>query len=194
MDGKWQSVALITPVDKSEAHTVEISNDGDIVMPIGAKAVRITFQKQGNGSVYVDDIKLGYGATYDLKYHPEFTDADQGTATSTVVTNLLPNTTYFYTVRAEDAGKLSTPHSREIKVTTADPLSVDIVEADGATIIARNGMIEVKANAGTVVKLYDMAGRLEATAIVDGTGCVRIPTSEGLHLVAPFGRVLRVNK
>ena len=194
VDGKWQSVALITPVDKSEAHTVEISNDGDIVMPIGAKAVRITFQKQGNGSVYVDDIKLGYGATYDLKYHPEFTDADQGTATSTVVTNLLPNTTYFYTVRAEDSGKLSTPHSREIKVTTADPLSVDVVEADGATIIARNGMIEVKANAGTVVKLYDMAGRLEATAIVDGTGCVRIPTSEGLHLVAPFGRVLRVNK
>lgn len=194
VNNEWIPVWMVSPVDKTEGHIVTIDSDSQTIMPVGTKTVRITFQKEGNGSVYVDDFKLGYGATYNKIFHPDYNDADQGTATSAVVENLLPATTYFYTVRAVDANKLSTPDSEEIRVTTADPLGIDTISADTATIIAHAGMIEINAPAGTRVKVYDMAGRLEATATVDATGRVAIPTTEGFHLIAPFGRIVNVTK
>ncbi len=192
VDGAWERVLTVTPVDKTEAHTVSLDSESDIRMPQGAKAVRITFDKEGTGSVYIDDVVVGYGASYNSISHPDYDDADCGSNTSAVVENVEPSTTYYYSVRAVDSTGLSTPQSREVKVTTGELGAVESVEASLCTIITRAGVIEVRGTAGERVMVYDMAGRLEATARIGADGRVRIPAQQGLHLVAPFGKTVTV--
>lgn len=194
VDGTWSPVTRINPLSRSEGVTVTVGPDADIVMPQGAKCVRLTFGKQTTGSLYIDDIVMGYGATYRSEAVNGYADAPQGLVTSAEVLGLRPSTTYYYTVRAVDAAGLSTVPSSEIKVTTLAQSAIESVDAAGNpfTLTAGAGFIAVKAAAGTRVRIYDLAGRLEATAIVPLSGSVNIPVACGFHAVEPFGRIVMV--
>jgi len=190
VDAKWIPVMQINPVSRTEGVVVTLSPEADVHVPQGTKAMRITFSKENNGSVFIDDVKLGYGATYDIRVLPAYDNADQGTQTSAYVEGLSPATTYYYTVRATD-GNLTTRRSEEIKVTTGNAGAVDTVDMS-FSLRAVDGAVEVVAAPGTRVRLYDTAGRLEATATVPTNGVVRVPAACGLHLVAPFGKLVNV--
>lgn len=186
-DGKWSLITQIQPLQKATGTTVTISADSETPMPHGTKAIRITFLKEGNGSVYVDDINMGYGARYDAISLPGYDAADQGNALSARISALQPNSTYYYTVRAYNDAPLYSVVSPEIKVVTNVAGAVSSLQGNGWSVTAKAGYAAINAPAGTHVVIYDAAGCTEAEAIVPASGAVNIPLSKGIHLIAPFG-------
>lgn len=194
VDGKWTTLMQISPVVKTEGVTVTLSPEAEVHVPHGTKAMRIAFAKEGNGSVFIDDVVLGYGATYNTRPVAGFDYADQGNVTYADVTDLEPNTTYYYTVQAYNDDNLRSLASDEIQVVTHKQGSVDVINDGGNaySLRAASGVLEVKALPGTLVKVYDMGGALEASDEVPASGVVRIQLEPGLHMVAPFGRTIRM--
>lgn len=194
--GKWTTIMQISPVAKTEGTTVSLSPEDEVHIPHGTKAIRISFTKETSGSVFVDDIVMAYGASYNPIPVEGFDNADQGNVTYAEVTELKPNTTYYYSVQAYNEESQRSVKSNEVQVVTATDGAVEAVNAGDTvfSIRAADGVLEVTARPGIVVKVYDMGGALEASAEVPSAGVVRIPLQPGLHMVSPFGRTIRMSR
>lgn len=194
VDDAWHNLYYICPVNKTEGEVVSIGMEGQSApMPHGVKAVRIIFTKTTAGSVYIDDIKLGYGAKYESTALEVYNDTDQGNVTNAKVEGLQPNTTYYYMLRAYDADGTHTPYSEEMKVITGEKIEagVEIVEsAESLTVV--DGAIEVVASPGTEIRVYDLQGRLEGAGIVEADAALRIALPAGFHVVYPMGITVNV--
>lgn len=131
VNNAWTTIASIDPLSRT-AVNVELGDvDGALArIPDFARSVRLVFNKTGNGSVFVDDVKIGYGDSYKQIAVPGFNPFDAGTATTARIDGLTALTSYYYTVRAYNADGLYTRPSAEMYVKTADPASVSAVRAD----------------------------------------------------------------
>lgn len=193
IDNSWTNLMNINPLVKTAGTTVNIGGESaDAPMPHSVKAIRIVFTKTTNGSVYIDDIALGHGGRYVSTPVGVYDDADQGNVTSAQVEGLKPMSTYYYSVRAYDSTPLHTAMSDEMKVTTTSVSGIDDAEtSDGQmSVMTIDGAIKVVAPAGTQVKVYDVYGRLEATATVGSGESVVISLSPGFHTVAPVNKTI----
>ncbi len=108
-------------------------------------------------SVYTKD------ATCAPSYLPGYRLHYVGSSSSAVITGLEPLTTYHYTVHTGDEWEISSP-SNEISVKTGLSALENLVETSAECRIATDGLsITVAKCPGTAV-LYDLAGRVAATA------------------------------
>ena len=196
IDSKWTNLYYLNPLNKAEGTTINIGtgDNQDAAMPHDVKAIRIIFTKTGSGSVYVDDIVLGYGGRYVSTPLTNYDDAEQGNVTWAIVEGLNPLSTYYYSVRAYDSTPLFTAMSEEMKVITTASSGVDFTTAgdNSFTAVPGNGTIIVNAPAGTQIRIYNTLGLLETTAVVNNSGSIVIPATPGLHAIAPFGKIIYV--
>lgn len=162
VNGQWKTVATLPVVNEKGGITNEIAN-----LPEGTRSVKIEYQKNEDaGSLAIDDIDVAWGIvfekeglTYELTY----------AAASYEVTDLEPNTTYYYTVTASD-GTVKSKVSNEIEVTTSE-LSGIISGINSASSVSVNGsFVSISAAPNQPVTIHDVQGRLLFSGRTDSSG------------------------
>ncbi len=131
-------------------------------MPAGTTAIRITAMCQ-KGNVAIDDVTVCYGTTYVAAAVEGYNPLNVAGATECAVSGLEAGKTYYYTVVGRGATGLSQV-SQEMAVDTA---TSGIVEIGNSTSINIDGLtVNVDGvSASTQTRLYDLTGRIAASAI-----------------------------
>ena len=179
-DGLWYDIETVEVVTEKGGTTTDIEINDD-----KAQRIRITFKRPTKGAVAIDDIKVySFGPLYDVAVEG-FTEYPVGKACSMKVTGLMPGTTYYYSLVA-DNGTLRSLRSNVVAVTTRDESSIFSTERESLEIpFAINGRV---LHADIPVAVYDIAGRM----ISAGTNVCILP-SAGIYLVcAPGARPTKV--
>ena len=154
VDGVWSETPLrMAPTLKGE--TVEISD-----IPQGARAVAIRYvQAKGNhSSVAIDDIAVGWNASYAEEPLALFTDRISNGALELAVNGLEPDTRYSYTVTGMAASEERSLPSSAVVVTTAskDMSGVDAVQS--ASQLTVDGLV-ARIPGVSSVSVFDPAGK-----------------------------------
>lgn len=148
-------------------------------LPEGSSAVRITYQ--GNaGTIYLDDISFTYGRTESSAVLGSYDGISAGNTLSMDITGLKPGTGYIYTVAATD-GTFTSRKSAPMRVLTSSNSGIGTVTTDSKmTVRTDSGTLIVSGIAdGTTVAVYDIAGRLAATA----KGPAAIVLDKGVYII-----------
>ena len=153
IDGDWTEIAR-QPAGKDLAgHIVALES-----LPEGMTAVRIAFEKEGKGSLAIDDICVVYAKDKTPVPVTAFEVAAQGADMGCRVEGLQPDTRYFYTVRATD-GTLFSRLSKEICARTKTGAGVTAAAgAPEVSVAVANGRIEIRNAAGLGVEVTDLSG------------------------------------
>lgn len=155
IDGEWVEISREAVVKDVDGHTVEI-----MFLPEGMTATRIAFHKEGKGSLAVDDIKVVYAKDKTSIPFGTFEVKAEASTSSCAVENLLPETRYFYTVRASD-GQLFSRLSKEICVRTTSGADVMTIAGDSkVSVTACDGKIRILNANGLSVEVVDLFGRV----------------------------------
>lgn len=159
------------------AHDVETAAGGKTVsqdIPDGVTRVRLRFDNPSDkGAVAIDDVTVAYGIQYSYEPLAAYSPADAGNALSLEITGLAPQTEYVYTVAATD-GEFTSKASEAIHVRTNHTGGVDGIY-DGMRIRMHGQTVTAP---GARIEIYDMTGRLLATA----KETVRLPGA-GIYIV-----------
>ena len=191
--GTWQTVYTLSPVGRT-ATTVRLGEGDDTQgrLPDFARGVRIVFNKNGNGALYVDDVKVGYGATYNNVLLDGFNGLDAGNVSSYKVGGLQPYTTYYYTVKAYNVDGLKTLPSKEIQVQTIDPGSVNGSEAVAASVSRHGSTLFITSGHLAPFGIYSVSGACVASGMVAPDSSRSVELAPGAYVVTVGGRRFKV--
>ena len=162
-------------------------------IPSGTTAMRIGFKMTGaRSSLAIDDVKLLHGVKLVPQNLPAYNGEHTGDAASMKIEGLIPDTEYFYSVKATD-GTLVSKASDEIAVKTTAGSGLGDMEENVITITTFgtdacvSGIPE-----GAIVNAFDIAGRTIASALADtrGTATLHLPAA-GIYIVDISGNGLR---
>lgn len=183
-DDTWEKVTSF-PAGKSQGSgTVAFDK-----FPDGIKAVRIVFDREGAGSLAIDDVVIKHGGEMVAVYLPGMESFSVGNETELKVSGLESEMTYYYTVKASN-GEVSSLLSREVPVVIAPLSGVGALGADSKslTVTVSGDIVKVSAPAGCVATLYDIAGHLiDRANVVAGTAEFNVPVA-GFFIVDVDGR------
>lgn len=185
-------VIATTPEGEKTVQEIAVSTaDGGVTTVVDlegldAKAVKLSFVRTGTrGSLALDDIDVAYGLIYEDVPVAEYQDVAAGNNASLAISGLNPGSLYTYSVKATD-GTLTSRVSNIIEVETTGTAGVKVnVASTQMRVITANGMVIVTGmKAGSVVRVYDVAGRMMAVATADANGTVRIAgLNRGVYMV-----------
>ncbi len=159
-----------------------ISIDG---IPEGAESIKIEFKKgASNCSLAIDDVTVFHGVKYVPENLPSYDAIATGNVSSYKVTDLLPDSEYFYTLTATD-GNLMSRASNEIAVKTASTSGISSTLASKVSITAYGNTIYVKGlEAGCSMTVNDISGRMVATIVADNEGNASASvSSKGVYIL-----------
>lgn len=188
IDGSWIEPTLFDVATAQGGATITISD-----VPAGARAVRISLlqAEPNNSSLAIDDILVGWDATYTAEPLPLYTDRISDGNLSLRVEGLLPLTHYGYTVTATDGTGRSLPSQTVVVATSPDPYAgIAGIGADNSGKIRTEGLTVVLDGVSAAdVRAYDAAGlpaRFDAAA--DGLSLrLTFPTPGVYVVVTPAG-------
>ncbi len=158
--GMWTLVKTI-PVT-SEAGGIITDID---LADLDATAARIEFVKVSNGALAIDDIDLAHGVTLEDTPLLGYEAFAAGNVSSHTVNGLKPDTKYYYTITGKNA-TLASRLSNEIMVKTSDSsMGINDAGASQASVVThRRTLRVVEAGDNATVKVFDLTGRLIASA------------------------------
>lgn len=194
VDGEWETCFTAEPVGR-EARTIVLADDENVDgrLPDFTRGARIVFNKQGNsGSVFIDDVKIGYGDSYNNVPVLDYDHLDLGNVTSTTVSGLNPMSTYYYTVRAYNADKLYSIESAERQVRTADPGSVNAVAAESLNVARAGSALLLSASAETEYAVYSVAGTRVAAGVLKPGTADAVTLESGAYIVVTKEKAVKV--
>lgn len=184
IDGNW-ILPQTFPVETAEGgRRIEISD-----VPAGARAVRISLLRaEGSlSSLAIDDIAVGWDATYTSEPLPLYTDRLSGGELSIRVTGLQPLTRYGYTVVATDGTERTLP-SKMTVVATSPKIDSNAgigTVTDGSAALRVDGLtVTVEGSVAADVRAFDTAGLpARFDAVTDGHNLRLTFTAPGVYLI-----------
>lgn len=194
VDGKWETCFTTKPVGR-DARTIVLADDenADGRIPDFARSARIVFNKEGNsGSIFIDDVKMGFGSSYLNVPVQNYDNLDMGNVTSTTVTGLNPLSTYYYTVRAYNADKLYCIDSAERQVKTTETGSVSAVAAEGLTVARAGSALVLSSAVETEYAVYSVAGTRVAAGTLKPGNAVAVNLASGAYIVVTKENAVKV--
>lgn len=194
-DGLWTTLETIDVTGSTVATTALYNYESSPKIPSGCRSIRIVFNRVA-GTMYIDDINIGYSGAAELYYCDGFDHADVGNVTDKEVSGLSPETDYYYSILAYKDG-LSSAESDEIHVLTSDSSLIAPVAAgaSGVRVSASDGHILVQNIDGSDkdVSVSDPAGRIVYRSLVMAGASLSIPAMErGVYVVNAGGYVVKV--
>ena len=187
--GTWTPVYTIKPVVKTRGVTVCLGGaDADAKLPSGTTRLRIVFNKESSGSLYIDDVVLAHDASFEHEYVRGYEKYDVADVTSAKVAGLEKSTRYHYVVYAYDGGVRSLP-SNEIEVITAETVAVGSVIQDTPSITTSHGELTVEVAADTRMALYTLEGVTIHKGSLRGGRPLTLGLAPGIYLLSLDGKV-----
>lgn len=120
----------------------------------GMKAFRIKYNKVGSGNLAIDDVSATYGSqdtTYVKKNFAVVSD-------ESLVSGLIPNSTYYYNVRAT-LGSATSAVSETMTVKTAVDTKLQTLSGGNVKLIATNNELKISGLAGNEnIRIYSVTG------------------------------------
>lgn len=185
VNGEWVALETVSPITALEGGaTYTLDN-----VPAGCTQINLTFRRK-EGDVAIDDIKIGHGGPMTLLPIEGETDCDAGNVTYYAYTGLQPDKNYGYSVKAYNATMVSLPSNVVSVVTKSNPSGLGNATEDAVTadVTTDGNYIVVRADAGTQISVYEIAGRTVETS-VSGTSIWRSRAlTPGVYIVSLNGR------
>lgn len=179
-DTKWTEIATLEVVNTAGGTVTTIDN-----IPDDSYKIRIEYSMPAKGSLALDDVIIKWGGNEVISGETQTTVF--APATSLVVDNLTPATTYYYRVRATD-GYFESQWSNEICVTTTNDTASSIgnltTAGKKATLSVTEDILTINGTNGEAVTVSDVYGRQifsSAKPNADNIS-VRLP-SHGIYVV-----------
>lgn len=174
--GQWVELHSVDVSPSSDGRTVAISD-----LPDDITALRISFAKEGKGSLALDDIAVTYctekykvgDMTYEIEAAPGLT--------SYRVDGLIPSTNYFYQLSASD-GTLTSRCSGEISVRTSQGAGLTAPAGSEAIISVAGQTVVIGNAAGQPVEVTDLSGRVLFAAAVADSATIALP-APGCYII-----------
>ncbi|MDD4991387.1 MAG: endonuclease [Paludibacter sp.] len=120
----------------------------------GMKAFRIKYNKVGSGNLAIDDVSATYGSqdtTYVKKNLAVVSD-------ESLVSGLIPNSTYYYNVRAT-LGSATSAVSETMTVKTAVDTKLQTLSGGNVKLIATNNELKISGLVGNEnIRIYSVTG------------------------------------
>lgn len=140
-------------------------------IPLWAESLKIEFKKtDSKSSLAIDDVTVFHGVKYVPENLPSYDAIATGNVSSYKVTNLLPDSEYFYTLTATD-GNLVSRISNEIAVTTKSASGISSATANNVSVTTYGNTILIRGlEAGSSATIADTSGRIVGTMIADSEG------------------------
>lgn len=188
----WTPVHTIKPVIKTEGTVVKIGGeDADTPLPSDAVQLRIVFNKETNGSLYLDDVVLAHDASFKPVYHTGYEKHDAQNHTDILVEGLQPSTRYHYVVFAYDyAGTRSLP-SNEIEMTTSDSASIESADIETGLVVG-TGYVSATGTQDSLFSVTTTDGVRAHSSCLDGGCPVTVYLPVGIYIVSVNGRAHKV--
>lgn len=191
-NGAWQTVFTEKPLSRTEGRTIAIGGeDAAALLPTDASRLRIVFNRATAGSVYLDDIVVEHGGTFEPQFVEGYEDKDCASALSANVAGLTPMRQYFYTVRAYNRDGLPSRPSQEIAVsTTVTAISETMTDGTAVTVTA-NG-INVSTDTDAQIRLLSPDGKTLYRTTVSAGQPTYIPVANGIYLLTVGSATFKV--
>lgn len=172
--GSWVTVKSILGSRTAANEEIEVDVEG-------SDGVRFELETSAAVRTYIDDIEIIYGKDIRKESLPGYAELNTGNVTSCAVKGLTKGTTYYYNVKATGDGKTSRV-SNEMAVTTKGVSGISDITADGPVFTIEGRTILAP---GETIEVYDLAGRLAASARDSAT------VLPGLYIIRINGRTAK---
>lgn len=150
-------------------------------LPAGTRAVKLVFTRKGTaGAVAIDDIDVAYGVCSQPVAVEGYEEVHAGAVTSHEITGLDPDTEYSFTVRASNGTDLTAPSAFKKVRTLSTSTALGTVDTARASIaLAGRTLHAAGLPTGATVNIFDITGRLAATAVASHLGVAEITLPAG---------------
>lgn len=163
--------------------TGKIYGTGDI--PAECTTIMLTYVRE-QGQAVIDDVYVGHGGKLIADPVEASTDIDAGDVTSHTFTDLQPETTYGYTIKAYNAAGESLPSKMITVRTTSASGAVDdmTIGNDGTAAVTTDGnTVVVRSAADTTVSISELSGRIIVTTGIKAGQWISPQLQPGIYIV-----------